>query len=584
MKKLLFTFLFLSLFIPSGLCADRYWVDGGSSTSYNATGNTNWGTASGVQDNASVPTSSDAVIFDANSTGPAVITATAACLSANFTGYTGTLTHNAGRYFQIYGSLTFVAGMTYTNVYNSYITIYDDGTLTTGGHALGNLSFVKYGGTLVLGDNLTFVASKLCTFVINATTGTVDLNGKTISGNSATNRILIRATALGTAMSITVNGGDADNADFRDITADGAWDLSGNSTGDCGGNTNITFTTADTMYWHVDAGSWSDSGQWFLATNGVGAGRVPLPQDDAVFDSNSFDSGGQTVTQDMPRIGKSINYTGVTDTPTVNDTVAWTIYGSLTLIAGMTWSHNQLTYFQGRGAFTLTSAGNAFGTNVYIQMVGGTLTFQDAFSIPVGYVFSLSNGTLVATTSNVTVSFFTISSGTTLTMGSGTWSVDATWNMSSGATLNAETSTISFDTYGASDRTFIGGGKTYNNLTIGSSGTGIATLSGATNNIFNVFTITKPKTVKFTAGTTTTVSSFVADGDAVDGIVITSATSAAHTLSDASGTNAVSYCTISYSEAGGGATWDATDNCTDGGNNTGWDFAAVRRRMWLGKK
>lgn len=31
--------------------------------------------------------------------------------------------------------------------------------------------------------------------------------------------------------------------------------------------------------------------------------RVPLPQDMCYFDANSFDSGSQVITQDMPRIG-----------------------------------------------------------------------------------------------------------------------------------------------------------------------------------------------------------------------------------------------------------------------------------------
>jgi len=31
--------------------------------------------------------------------------------------------------------------------------------------------------------------------------------------------------------------------------------------------------------------------------------RVPLPQDTCYFDANSFDSGSQTVTQNMARIG-----------------------------------------------------------------------------------------------------------------------------------------------------------------------------------------------------------------------------------------------------------------------------------------
>lgn len=79
--------------------ASRYWVGGGSSNTWNATGNTNWGSSSGTQDNASVPTSADDVIFDGagtNGNTSSTITVSLTIFSLNITsGYTNTLTHNA---------------------------------------------------------------------------------------------------------------------------------------------------------------------------------------------------------------------------------------------------------------------------------------------------------------------------------------------------------------------------------------------------------------------------------------------------------------------------------------------------------
>jgi hypothetical protein len=86
------------------------------------------------------------------------------------------------------------------------------------------------------------------------------------------------------------------------------------------------------------------------------------------------------------------------------------------------------------------------------------------------------------------------------------------------------------------------------------------------------------KTIEFTHGTTTTVTSFVAIGSAAHPIVLKSEDDAnAWTLSDAEGTNRVYYCNISYSAAEGGAGWTASvdDGKIDGGNNTGWSFAAL---------
>jgi hypothetical protein len=88
--------------------ATRYWVGGGSTGAWSATGNTNWGTASGTADNASVPTTGDDVIFDgAGGTGSANCTAFTTTSLNSFvqtTGYTGTFTHTAGTTLTITGN------------------------------------------------------------------------------------------------------------------------------------------------------------------------------------------------------------------------------------------------------------------------------------------------------------------------------------------------------------------------------------------------------------------------------------------------------------------------------------------------
>ncbi len=408
----------------------------------------------------------------------------------------------------------------------------------------------------------------------------ITVNNAAFNGNSATNRILIRSSVLGTARTITnANAITGDNVDFRDITVSTASDLSGGSAGDCGGNTDITFTTAADQYWHVDSGTWSDPSKWFLATNGGGgAGRVPLPQDTAKFDANSFDSGSRKIDQDMPRIG-SVDWTGTTDTPEWEIDVGTTFFGSLTLVSGMTFDQNGSVYFEGRGSYTLTSAGKVFQLSLYMRAVGGTLTLQDAFSsTSYGY---LQNGVFDANDQNVTFNRFDNSNNATrtLSMGSGTWTLTGTgavwWGSQSGnLTLNEETSTILISNTSASAKQFTGGGQTYYNLTITGGGSG--TVDFMSSDTFNVFTIGKPKTVRFDVGDTITVSSFIAVGDAGNGIVITSDAAGAHDLSDSAGENKVEYCTISYSEAGGGADWIAStdDGNTDSGNNSGWDFSA----------
>lgn len=68
--------------------ASKFWVGGGSSTNWNATGNTNWSLTSGGANNAAVPVAGDDVFFDANSgtAGCVMNVGTANLNSFNMTG------------------------------------------------------------------------------------------------------------------------------------------------------------------------------------------------------------------------------------------------------------------------------------------------------------------------------------------------------------------------------------------------------------------------------------------------------------------------------------------------------------------
>lgn len=113
--------------------ATRYWVGGGASANWNATANTNWGSASGGANNASVPTSADDVIFDGagtNGNTNSTISATITILSLDIqTGYTATMTHNA--ILTIAGNFTFTGN--YARAGSSGVTISATSTITSNG-------------------------------------------------------------------------------------------------------------------------------------------------------------------------------------------------------------------------------------------------------------------------------------------------------------------------------------------------------------------------------------------------------------------------------------------------------------------
>ena len=80
-------------------------------------------------------------------------------------------------------------------------------------------------------------------------------------------------------------------------------------------------------------------------------------------------------------------------------------------------------------------------------------------------------------------------------------------------------------------------------------------------------------TLQLAAGTTSTVGAFATSGTNQKYLQSSTAGTQA-TISQASGTNTVTYLTIQDSNATGGAAWDANDATNvDAGNNTGWFFA-----------
>ena len=404
----------------------------------------------------------------------------------------------------------------------------------------------------------------------------------TVVGVSTTSRAMISSSVAGTPRTITAANVSFTNSDFSDITAAGAanWNLAsipGNS-GDMGGNTGITFTTAQDNYWVSGTGNWSDSTKWKLSNHST-AGRVPLPQDGVRFDSSSFTAGSQAVTLNMARAGKSIDWTGVTNTPAWTKTTASTIYGSVTLVSGMTNSGTTAITMEGRGAFTFTSAGQILTNPLTIAAIGGSVTLQDNFDSSA--TSTLTNGTFSANNFNVTVPAISITGASTrtLTMGSGIWTATSTgsvWNATAttGLTLNANTSTIVISNTTATAKNFIGGGLTYNNATF--SGDNVIVGGSNTFNTIAVNTAGLTNGLKLTSGTTQTISGLTTNGSSGNlAKLVASTTGSAATLSKSSGTVSVDYMSIQDITATGGASWHAGTNSTNVSGNTGWSFIST---------
>ena len=409
----------------------------------------------------------------------------------------------------------------------------------------------------------------------------------TITGTSATSRLLVRNTATTTTYSttpvtLTAANVSITNTDFLYITGAGAanWDISAGSTGDCGNNTGMTLTTPDDLYWvDVDGGSWNTTASWSISSGGASGARVPLCQDDVYIDANSITSGSRTITANMTRLGKNIDFSAVANTPTIN--LSGHIFGSLTFGNDVTLSGNTALYFDNYENTSITSSGETFSQPIYIfTKPGVTLSLIDELLMS-NQIYHYY-GTFDANNQNITTTIFGeyLSGTRVLNMGSGTWTLSGTgtvWNMSgtTNLTLNTNISTIKLTNNSVTDKTFAGGTKTYYNFWNATGSTGIVTVSGT--NVFNDFKIDAGREVNFTASTNQTVTTFTATGTAESGIILHSTSSTTKATLTKSGAGVISsdYLTINDLTGSPASRWYAGANSTDGLDNSGWVFTVV---------
>lgn len=499
----------------------------------------------------------------------------------------------------LHTSTTFDCG-TSTITIGDVSTVYNSAGMDGKGKTFYNVEIKGITNASIAGantfNNLTFNPGAMY-FEVELSASQTITGTFTDTGNSDRYRLLTCSDTPGTARTITAANVSAQYADFRDITGAGAglWNLSAitGGSGDCGGNSDITFSTPRTMYWVGNGGITYDATHWSSSSGGAGSYGVPRAQDTLRVDANSFSSASQTVTIGLRAHG-SWDWTGVTNSPTVNFNFMSNYYGSMTLVSGMSVTGTSALYFRGRGTHTITSAGKSFASSIFsFSGPGGTYTLQDAL-VNDGTIYH-QYGTLDANDFDVTCQAFNSNYTVTrvLYMGSGTWTVTSTgyvWRINrSSFTLYKETATIKLTNNSSSSKSLQFGAPatTYYNLWVATLGTGVVSMVDSAGHTFNQIKISDGAIFKFKAGYTTTVSSFVAVGTSA--ITITSSTAATHTLSCASGTIDAEYCTISYSIATGGATWNAwtSKNNVDGGNNTGWIFTepaggVANNAFWFG--
>jgi len=515
--------------------ANRYWVTGGTGN-WNST--TNWSTASGGASGASVPSSSDAALFDASSgSGTATLDISPTIQTLTCTGFTGTLA---------FGTNT--------------ITLNSTGTIFTGATTM-----------TVTGTPLI-----ICT---NPGAATKTINPGLVS---EANTISFRISAGTGSFNMISANSNVKDLDFTDGV---------NPTGFTGSFTatfiNVygNFKASTGMTQNPGTGSIT-----FAATSGTKTIITAGVTFDRPFNFNGV--GGTWQLQDALTSGATRTCTLTAGALDLNN-------NSITIGQFSSSNTNVRSVKFDNAVITLTSASTTANTTIFTTSDPTNLSFSGSRSFivsgaPTAFIRTIS-GALVSsggteshacnfiiTAGSDTISFGSVSrvyrkiqfnSGFTGSIGTDSAPfIYGNLELSSGMSVAAGTNNWVFKATSGTFRI------TTNNVTINNPITfdgigGIWEVIGAlTLDSASTLTLTNG-TVKFTDGTTNTVGSFATSGSNQKYLQsITSGTQA--TLSAASGTINATYLTIQDSNATGGATWNALYDYgnINAGNNSGWYF------------
>lgn len=508
-------------------------------------------------------------------------------------------TINLSGYFGIYASFGLINAGTSTIICNGipananvsanlYNVIINKNTYHFAGSGTGSFTFenltLNGGPNTVTDENLFLIGRDV---VIN---NTLTLNGY----NSTNFRMLLFSSLVGTPRTITVNGTIiASNVDFRDITGAGTanWDLSAitGGSGDCGGNSGITFTPSQTLYFKHTSGAvnLSDSSKWFTTDGGSTLGRTPLPQDYAYFTANSF-AGTSTITFNMPRFC-GFDMSGVNQAVTLSQNMIIEFYGDYIL------GNNIITSFISPSGINLYGkSGVECKLNTYTKSIRTLYIYRNVYrnysDINLVSAFRTGQGTFYLNGFNLSCSQFQIiditlgNYGGYFYAGSGTITNNGSEFNIYRTRFIAETSTIVMNNSGTADITInigsvFGSLVTINKLILQGTITGnyiISQIYGLTT--INELIINAGKNVKFEGGRTFSVGKITAKGTNTNKIIIGSTTTTKANITYTGGIQPdIKFADISYINANNAFKVRAS---TDSGNNTNITFNPAK--FWVG--
>jgi hypothetical protein len=517
--------------------AARFWVTGGTGN-WNDT--SNWSLLSGSISGASVPGSGDTATFDAASgSGTATLDISPDIQTLTMTGFTGTLAFGTNT-ISLNSTGTIFTGATTMTVTGTPLIICTNSSATARTISPGavteanSISFrITAGtGTLSLGTagtyrNLDFTDGTNPTGYAGALGG----GSITVYGNFKASTGMTQSPVANTITFAATSG--TKTIDTAGVTFDrpftfngvgGTWQLQAALTSGATRTCTLTNGTLDLNGYTLTTGGFSSTNSNTRTLAFGSTGKIVATTNNGTVCVTSTAT-GLTVTGSR-RV--ELNYSGSVGTRTISGAL------TATVIEGV----NLLDYYITAGTDTIFfTASRSYGDVDFSN--GGTSTFA---------------GSLSAVT-NTTAIYGNLILNSAMSLGSGTDVVQM--KATSGTkTITSAGKTLDFPL------TFDGIGGTWSctdALTLGST---------------RALTMTNG-TLRLAAGTTSTVGSFVTSGTNPK-FLLSATPGTPATISDASGTNTVSYLTVQDNIATGGAVWDALDiTNVDAGDNTGWLFSTT---------
>jgi hypothetical protein len=353
-------------------------------------------------------------------------------------------------------------------------------------------------------------------------------------------------------------------------------------------------------YWVGADTSWNTASNWSATSGGAGGAGVPDSNSTVYFDGSDVDNCTIDVAIDISALDVQSGYTGTLDF--ADATYSHVIGGDTTLagggivdagdstitVGGNFNNKDQVTFTKGSSTVTMTGTSKTLTTSsskdLYELVIDGTVTLSSAtttrldatgLTVNLGKTFTLNSNVEIAAGITSVING-TLDGGTTydLVFRAANFGASSTFNcddvifrsnvvVATGATINPVTAGLWFGADLTCSQAVDGDWSILNVSSDRSTTlTGAMTFNGALTvnvNVAGIMTVTGSDLI-------TIGGNFAITGSATNTCVWTGLDL------DITGTAVAQWTTVTNSDASAGTNVTATDNCTDGGGNTGWTF------------